>query len=474
MSRLTVLAALFAAIAAAGCASTNPQATFDSVSTSFKDRSGMDLRWSRSSAQAAETEQLVRQLLAEPIDAERAERIALLNNPELQAELEELGIAQADLARATRIANPSLDAFVRAPRGGGAANVEVSIAEDILDVLMQPLRRRLGMAALEETKLRVGDKLLRAGAAAKSALFTLQASDQLVARLETIEQINRSAFELAERQQAAGNISELDLANHQALYEQARIDVVQARAQSRVDREALNRELGAWGDEADFQIVAGLPALPNTDPTLSGLESLAMERRLDLAAGRLAIDIVGQALAIKKGTRFLPAGIEVGVSRERDTDRRVVLGPTLRIQIPVFDTGAASVAALEAQYRQSQRQLEALAVRARSEVRTAQDLLISARDRTEHYQHVVLPLRVRILEQTLLHYNMMLKGAYDVLLARQQEAEVEKTYITAWRDYWIARVELERSVGGRLPAPDATSAATATNEHPDGSPGGHR
>ena len=44
----------------------------------------------------------------------------------------------------------------------------------------------------------------------------------------------------------------------------------------------------------------------------------------------------------------------------------------------------------------------------------------------------------------------MLKGAYDLLLAKQNEIAAERSYIESWRDYWVARAELERAVGGDL------------------------
>ena len=44
-------------------------------------------------------------------------------------------------------------------------------------------------------------------------------------------------------------------------------------------------------------------------------------------------------------------------------------------------------------------------------------------------------------------YNGMLKGTYDLLLARQAEADANRAEIEACRDYWIARVQLERSRG---------------------------
>jgi cobalt-zinc-cadmium efflux system outer membrane protein len=58
---------------------------------------------------------------------------------------------------------------------------------------------------------------------------------------------------------------------------------------------------------------------------------------------------------------------------------------------------------------------------------------------------------LRILELTLHYYNAMFKGAFDLLLAKQAEVEAEKAHIEAWRDYWIAKAELERALGGALP-----------------------
>jgi outer membrane protein, heavy metal efflux system len=61
----------------------------------------------------------------------------------------------------------------------------------------------------------------------------------------------------------------------------------------------------------------------------------------------------------------------------------------------------------------------------------------------------------------LKQHNMMLKGAYDLLLAKQGEVTAERAYIEAWRDYWIAQTALERAVGGRLDAQAAPVAGAA-------------
>ena len=139
---------------------------------------------------------------------------------------------------------------------------------------------------------------------------------------------------------------------------------------------------------------------------------------------------------------------------ERETDRQRVTGPTLELSLPVFDQGQAALAKLSAQLRQSQRQVEALTTDIRSEVRETHALMSANHQLAKLYGETLLPERKRIVGLTLEHYNFMLKGTYDLLLVKQNELEAERGYIEAWRDYWIARAELERAVGGKLPEPE--------------------
>ena len=120
------------------------------------------------------------------------------------------------------------------------------------------------------------------------------------------------------------------------------------------------------------------------------------------------------------------------------------------MELPVFNQGQGEIAKLTAQYRQAQRELEARAINIRSEVREARDTLIAARDLTSYIGKRLLPTQRQVLNLTLQQYNYMLKSAYDLLLAKQNEVAAERSYIEAWRDYWIARAELERAVGGSL------------------------
>ncbi len=403
-------------------------------------RSGHAPEWPRTAEQTEVTRQVVHDLLSEPIDVDTAVRIALLNNRALLASFEEISISQADLAQASRISNPAFH----------LTSAEVGLSLDFLDVFILPLKKNLANVELERTKLRVADEVIRLAAEVKTGFFELLASQELLERLALMGDIRLAASEFAALQEQAGNLNELDLEQHRAVYNQIRVDIVKAELDLRRRREALNRYMGLWGEEIRWLAEKGLPSLPDVDPQVELLEALALEQRFDIAAARKGVDQVARALALTKGTRFFPMGVEIGIDSEKDTDGARVTGPSLGIQIPIFDQGQAAIARLESQLLQSQRRLENLSIHARSEVRLARDFMIASRELTEYYRDRLLPQRQQIVELTLEQYNMMLQGTYDLLAAREREVETERAYIEAWRDYWIARVELERALGGRL------------------------
>ena len=439
----------------AGCTSTNPKAAFNDVEKTVNAHTGQSVQWSRNDSSSNEIARLIEPLLKTNLTSRTAVAIALLNNRSLQAEFEEVGISQADLARASRLRNIEIAGSWRIPdRPPSIVNAEYSAAGDFLDLLTLPARKKIARRELEQTKLRVADSVLRLAANAQTAFYTVQASEKLARRLAVIVEVNEAAADLAQRQFDAGNINALELQNQQASAAQSRLDLMRAKAQTRADRERLNRVLGLAGGQMDWKVADELPGLPATEPPSDNLETLAVSQRLDLAAARSEAESVAAALRLKKNTRFIP-GVKVGVDTERDSDGQRVTGPNVTLELPLFDQGQPGVARLTARYRQAQNKLEAMEVNTRSEVRQAQDALLAARAAAEHYARTLLPQRQKILRETLLHYNAMQKSGYELLAAKEREQAAERGYVEALRDYWIARAELERAVGGRLADEDS-------------------
>ncbi len=455
------LAALWLALG--GCAS-EPTASLPAVQSEVAARSGLAVDWPRDEAARRARDETVRGLLAAPLTPDSAVRIALLNSRDLQAILEELGVAQADLWSAGRLRNPTFFASARWPSGGaGASDVEFSLTADVLEDLLIPLRQRVARAQVAAAESRVAQAALALAAEVRSAAYRLAARQQFQRRLAALAEAGDLAADFARRQSDAGDINRLDLAVQQAAAAQGRLELVRTTALLQADREQLNQLLGLAAPATGWTMSEELPPLPADDQVPANLESLACAQRLDLAAAEARVVSARSALSLRQRTRISPAAVDLGADTERNPDGSRVTGPTLQLGLPLFDQGQADLRRLGAELRRAEDQRDALAARIGSEVRTARAALAAARAVADGYRRTVLPLRVRILRETLLNYNAMQRSTYELLAAKSAELTAEREEIEARRDYWLARVQLERAAGGRFvpPAPALPAAAPA-------------
>jgi cobalt-zinc-cadmium efflux system outer membrane protein len=420
------------------------------VSHEVEQRSGQRLRWNQATPADAQVGRAVRDLLANELTVDGAVQVALLRNPALIATYEELSIGQADLVQAGLLRNPVLTVtWPPAEVEAISPPIVVGIAEDFLDLLMVPAKKTIATARLEAIQMRVTEEVLGHAARVRAGYFALQASEQSAAMHKIVLDAAEAAAGLASAQHDAGNVSDLDFATQRALAEQARVELERKDADVLRAREQLARLLGLWGGDVGYRVPPRLPELPSGDPPLDHLESLGVAQRADLAAMRREVQELGHVLSLARSTRWI-GGLTIGLEAARLVDGNYSFGPNASIELPVFDQRQALIARLEALLRQSEARLEARAIDARSEVRSARDAMVAARRIADRYRTVVVPLREQIVALAQERYNAMLAGAFELLLAKQNEVGAYGDYIDALRDYWIARSDLEHAVGGRL------------------------
>jgi cobalt-zinc-cadmium efflux system outer membrane protein len=418
------------------------------VETAVAARLGQPVRWIGGTPEDVAVRDAVRELLARPLTAEAAVQIALLNNAELQAGYEGLGVAQADLVQAGLLANAVFGAEVRFGQGTEAT---LDVVQDFLSVLTQPARRTIAAGALERVQLELGHRILEVAGDVRASYYRLVADAQGVALLRQVASATEAAAELAERQVQAGTLTRRDQAIQQTLYAQVLLELAAAETGLGADREVLNRLLGLWGPDTAWRLPDRLPEVPAAVPPLEGLEALAVDQRLDLAAARKAVETAARSAELGRSTRYLPS-LGLGVASERDSDGTWRTGPRLEVGLPVFDQGQGRLASLEAEQRRQARVLGGLAVTVRSQVREAWQRLAAAQGAVTHYRTNLLPLSQRIVDETQRLYNGALVGVYDLIRSKQEQINTARAYIAALRDYWIARADLERVLGAPLPA----------------------
>ena len=76
--------------------------------------------------------------------------------------------------------------------------------------------------------------------------------------------------------------------------------------------------------------------------------------------------------------------------------------------------------------------------------------MLLARQQVEYFKSTALPARTRVTEESQLEYNAMQLGPFQLLQAKQEEVKTGAESVEALRDYWVARSELEKAVGGSL------------------------
>ena len=453
------IALFLLALGSASCASTSPKDSFKDLAAQVEKQSGHRVQWDQGGDDDRKVADALTKLLANDMSVEQTVQVALLNNPSLHAMYEELSIAQADVVQAGLLRNPVFSASVTTgERDTLDPNIIFGVTQDFLDLLMIPARKKVAKAQLEQVRLRLVDEVLGVAARTRTAYFMLQGAAQVVAMREVVTKAADAQIELTTRLHEAGNFSDLDLANETAAFEQIKLDLGRSQADLVFAREDLVKLLGLWGNAAaGFRIQSGMPDLPADEVALDQLESSAIAQRADLAAAMQQAQTLAYAASLARSTRWTGA-ISLGAEVARLKDGRVVVGPNASIELPIFDQRQAVIARLDALVRSARLMVRGLAIDIRSDVRRARARVLTTHRFATRYKDVIVPARENVVRLIQVQYDAMLMSVFQLLLARQMEINAYREYLESVRDYWIARSDLERAVGGRLPDARAQSA----------------
>lgn len=399
-----------------------------------------------------DAERLLADMGGRPLGVADAVSIALVGNPRVKGEYARLGFASAEVYDAGRLSNPRLSfGYLFVDEAGAADKIDLGITQSFTNLILLPARSRLAQAEFERVQRSVAAAIQDLAAQAESAWYAHVGARQTAAMRETVARAARLSAELAQRFFDAGNITRLELSREQAAATQAQIDALQAQADVSRTRLALAQVMGLSPGKTAWEVAARMPTpLPEEDD-LDALLKLADGARLDLAAARGQVQKAASALGTTRRFRYL-GEVELGVQAERDTDRTRHLGPTLSLELPIFNQKAGTVARAEAELQTAEAELATLELDLVTGIHGAHAAVLNARARAEQYRAALIPQRESIVARTQEQVNYMLVGQFELLLAKQQEYDAYQGYLEAVRDYWQARAELTRAVGTALPS----------------------
>lgn len=403
---------------------------------------GATLRWQRSDADSSAIADEVRPLLADGMTRQTAVRVALLNNPSLQATFEDVGISQADLVQAGLPSNPQLSLFPAFPLA--TDNSAASLLAFVSDLWMVPARRAVAEAEHEVTLRRV------AAGVVQTANEAVKAYDDVLYRTASleVERTNRdirSATAARTRKQADDAVEDdLAMLRTEAEALEQELMVAQAEKELASARLRLATVLGLPGG-------ASLPALgdrfepPDPDGwTRETAVAFALQQRLDVAAAREKLVAAERQVTLER--RSVLADVQLGPGYAGGIGNADSGGPSLQMGLPVFDQNQAQVAKADYELRKRKKQLVALEQRVAREIEDVLADIAFYRRHVELYQKRLEPLQAHAVERAEKLGASNDAAVLHALEARQEEVDGRRGFLEAVRRLRAAQQSLQRAL----------------------------
>jgi outer membrane protein TolC len=353
-----------------------------------------------------------------------------------------LALALAACIAATALAQPagaptqlSSEAAARRSRELLSAPITAESAAEL--ALMQSRARQYDQTA----QLQIAAVPLEIGAEAKRAWFAAVAAQEALAYVEAIELAASAASDLAAKMREAGNLSQLASLREQAFAADAMTQSLRARQNALATRERLTRIMGAPQGSAAYVIPDRLPALPDSLMSLEAAEGIASTNRLDLIAAKR--NVAGTARAL--GLSVQVGTVDIFGAASGMPGGQTPFGGSFTF--PLYDFKVAHPQA-ESLYRAALARAGEIALYARSEVRETHAAYRTGHEIALRYQNEILPMRKRISKETLLRFNGMLIGIFELLADAREQIAAANAAIEAQRDFWLADTDLRQALAG--------------------------
>lgn len=489
---------VIAGTALSGCASTEPRADYERLRKLVGDREGGHAVFDPQENSAAEAR--VAQLLDRGLTVDGAVQIALLNNPEFQSLVAEIGASRTDVAQSQLFSNPTLSFGLQFPEGGGLSDLSVGFAAQIADLWQIPVRKRLAEAELERVIHGVGQRAVELAAETRARCYRVLALEQALSYIQENQQLVQRSIALSESQFRAGEVSEFDVNLARSSSIDVQEELIGTQGQLSQARVELAQTLGLIDRIEDMKLADALPTPTSQLPAADALLDRALDDRFDVRMAWHHVQRSEAALQLEC-RRFLP-DVQLGFAFERgeqralpgrkilaDTARASIaagqltapaiqsrgernieksqiidakLGPTVALTLPIFDQNQAQVEKARIRVMQARKGYQARAESAAAEVLRGVAALRSAAEMLDFLRSQGLSQAQATVDGAERRYQAGEESLLSLIEAQDSLVKRRRSTVNAVRDYALALAELERSVGGRATIFQATASAPAS------------
>ena len=439
-----VLVLLLSLLPMASCVQVEPRPDFDKARHLVGESTGRSEVFDPYAPALSDEE--LEAIFADGLSLDEALRLALVNNRDLQAEFQEIGIAHADWVQSQLLSNPSFSALLRFPTGGGRSWLEATVGMQLLELWRIPARKEAAGRNLQATVLRIARRAGVCLAEAREAYYGAVAAEELRLVAEENVKLARLSFDAVKGLHDAGAADAFDESMARGPLLAAQLMLQTARIEASSSRRDLAKRLSVRRLVGQLQLTDSLPQRGSPSYDSEALVQQALTSRLDLQA--LAAGIQGLDARVRFEQRQAWGDLAAGVAAERPAGNGDwLVGPSLLLTPPIFDQNQAQIARAEFQREQLIKLYESAQVAVVQDVRSGLDRVTAAWDSLAFYEDEFLPRAEQSLGLARESYSAGRSNVLALVEAQRQLLEARRVHVTLRLEAAVSSSDLERVVG---------------------------
>ena len=401
------------------------------------------LVWVQDDASSQATESMINTELQAPLTQAAAVRIALLNNPDLQAQFEDIGIHKADLVQAGMFSNPSLASLFRWPLAGLGINFELDGSFPLSEFWLLPTRKKMAKKQLDAKLYEIANQVLKTKMMARIYYNQLYYAKKITQASHNNNQLFKNLYLEAQKRHTFGYMTKAEVAMVEVIFSETNIMLKQAQTDQAIAYNHLRGFLGLGHQNINLsQQAPDQISLP--DQAEQAIRN-AFLKRLDLQQARTIIQEI--EYTVKHEKRSVIHNAQLGFSHEKSEDGSKNFGPSMGFEIPVFDQNQAQISKAQFLLRKAKKNLIALKQSIQVSILNKYTEVGNLRTKIKALSDQLIPAQNKIINFTETWNNLMQVNRLQLLNAKTGLLTAQTERLKSMRDLHNHRAELEFEMG---------------------------
>lgn len=427
----------------AGCASVNPREDYERTAALITGAAGRAVVAPQEIVPDAAPD--VENILRDGLTLDESLRLALMNNPGLQAAFRDIGMARADLVQSGLFTNPSFSLAVALPAPIDNNNTQAAIAQNIVELWMIPVRKRAAQHALDAAVLTVAHRAVQLAADTRAAYYLGVGAGHIRRIADENIGVAKRLLDAAEARRAAGTAGELDLNLARGSFVNAEVEAEKARLDEISALYQLSQLLGLSVRSEKLTLSDPLPQPPTAALVDAPVVQLARASRLDVRAADEAVEAARARVELQR--RSVWTNVSPGAAWWSPSDS----GPSIALTLPVFDQNQAQIARARFNLEKAEKERDALVLTVTQAIRETLARAETNWKIARTFENELVPQTAKSLEMSQESYRAGRTTLLVVLESQRALLDAQRSSIAARQAAAISVADLERAVSRRLP-----------------------